>query len=60
MASNRMSAAEQDRLGAAAVGLNTDTIQTLQKTIHSKVTGFVIDKQADYKTIKQAMIEAGY
>jgi len=27
MASNRMSAAEQDRLGAAAVGLNTDTIQ---------------------------------
>ena len=60
MASNRMSAAEQDGLGAAAVGLSTDTIQTLQKTIHSKVTGFVIDKQADYKTIKQAMNEAGY
>jgi ABC-type phosphate/phosphonate transport system substrate-binding protein len=60
MASNRMSAAEQDRLGAAAVWLSTDTVQTLQKTIHSKVTGFVIDKQADYKTIKQAMNEAGY
>lgn len=60
MASNRMSAAEQDRLGAAAAGLSTEIIQTLQKTIHSKVTGFVIDKQADYKTIKQAMSEAGY
>lgn len=60
MASNRMSAAEQDRLGAAAAALGPDTIQTLQKTIHSKVTGFVIDKQADYKTIKLAMNEAGY
>jgi hypothetical protein len=60
MASNRMSAAEQDRLGAAAAGLSTEIIQTLQKAIHSKVTGFVIDKQADYKTIKQAMSEAGY
>ena len=60
MASNRLSAAEQNRLGAAAVALNPEAIQSLQKTIHSKVTGFVIDKQADYKIIKQAISEAGY
>jgi len=60
MASDDLSAAEQDKLGAAAVALSPDVIQTLQKTIHSKVTGFVIDKQADYKTIKQAILEAGY
>lgn len=60
MASNRLTPAEQDRLGAAAVALSQDTIQTLQKTIHSKVTGFVVDKQADYKIIKQAIKEAGY
>lgn len=60
MASNRFSAAEQDKLGAAAVALTPEVVQTLQKTIHSKVTGFVIDKEADYKTIKQAIREAGY
>ena len=60
MASNRLSAAEQDRLGTAAVALSPEAIQSLQKTIHSKVTGFVIDKQADYRTIKQAISEAGY
>jgi hypothetical protein len=60
MASDRFSQAEQDRLGAAAVALGPDVIQSLQKTIHSKVTGFVIDKQADYKVIKQAILEAGY
>jgi hypothetical protein len=60
MASDKFSRAEQDRLGAAAAALGPDVIQTLQKTIHSKVTGFVIDKQADYKVIKQAIEEAGY
>lgn len=60
MASNSLSAAEQNRLGAAAVALSPDAIQSLQKTIHSKVTGFVIDKEADYKIIKQAISEAGY
>lgn len=60
MASNRLSAAEQNRLGTAAVALSPEAIQTLQKTIHSKVTGFVIDKEADYRVIKQAISEAGY
>lgn len=60
MASNRLSATEQDRLGAAAVALAPEAVQALQKTIHSKVTGFVVDKQADYKVIKQAISEAGY
>jgi len=60
MATNRLGPAEQNRLGAAAAGLNQSAIESLQKTIHSKVTGFVIDKEADYKIIKQAMTEAGY
>ena len=60
MASNRLSAAERDRLGEAAVALSPAAIQQLQQTIHSKVTGFVIDKAADYQIIKQAITEAGY
>lgn len=60
MATNRLTAAEQNKLGAAAVALRQDIIQSLQKTIHSKVTGFVIDKEADYKIIKTAIKEAGY
>ncbi|MBU4498890.1 MAG: PhnD/SsuA/transferrin family substrate-binding protein [Gammaproteobacteria bacterium] len=60
MASDHFNAAEQDKLGAAAVALSPEVIQSLQKTIHSKVTGFAIDKQADYKMIKQAIKEAGY
>lgn len=60
MASDRMSEAERNKIGAAAVALRPDAIASLQKTIHSKVTGFVIDKEADYKIIKTAIKEAGY
>jgi ABC-type phosphate/phosphonate transport system substrate-binding protein len=60
MASDRFDAAGQDKLGQAATALSPEAIQSLQKTIHSKVTGFVIDKQADYKVIKLALKEAGY
>lgn len=60
MASNRLTASEQNTIGAAVVALKQDVIQSLQKTIHSKVTGFVIDKEADYKMIKTALKEAGY
>lgn len=60
MASNRLSAAEQERLGAAATALAPEAIAALQKTIHSKVSGFVIDREADYKVIKLALRDAGY
>lgn len=60
MASNRLTPVEQNKLGAAAVALRADAVQSLQKTIHSKVTGFVIDKEADYKMIKAAIKDAGY
>lgn len=60
MASNRLSEAERSALGRAAVALSQAAVQSLQKTIHSKVTGFVVDKEADYKIIKQALSEAGY
>lgn len=60
MATNRLSASDRDKLGVAAAGLSASAIESLQKTIHSKVTGFVIDKEADYRMIKQAISEAGY
>ena len=60
MASNRLTTPEQNKIGAAAAALKQDVIQSLQKTIHSNVTGFVIDKEADYKIIKIALKEAGY
>lgn len=60
MASNRLTPVEQGKLGAAAVALGPKAVQSLQKTIHSRVTGFVIDREADYKMIKQAIKEAGY
>jgi ABC-type phosphate/phosphonate transport system substrate-binding protein len=60
MASDKFSPADQDKLGAAAVALKPEIVKSLQRTIHSKVTGFVVDKQADYKIIKQALKEANY
>lgn len=60
MSSDRLTENEQSRIGAAAVGLKPELIKTMQKVIGGKVAGFVIDKQADYKTLKLAMQEAGY
>ena len=60
MACNRLTPADQSKLGAAAVALSPKIIQSLQKTIHGKVTGFVIDREADYKVIKLAIKDAGY
>jgi len=60
MASDRLTPNEQNKLGAAAVALRPDVVQSLQKTIHSNVTGFVVDREADYKIIKTAIKEAGY
>ena len=60
MVSDKLSPADQGRLGAIAASLRPEIVQSLQKTIHSKVTGFVVDKQADYKIIKEALKEAGY
>lgn len=59
MASNRLTSREQNKLGAAAVALNPYAVQSLQKTIRSKETGFVIDGEADYKVIKLALKDAG-
>lgn len=60
MASDRLSEDNQNKLGAAAVALQPDILQPLQKVITGKVTGFVVDKQADYKTLKLAFRAAGY
>lgn len=60
LVSDQLSADDQDKLGLAATQLSAEAIKSLQGTIHSKVTGFVVDKQADYKIIKQAIKDVGY
>jgi len=60
MASNRLNLNEQDKLGAAAVAMNPQIIQTMQKVFVSKIASFVIDKEADYKMVKLAVRSAGY
>ena len=60
MASGRLNESEQDKLGAAAVAMNPQIIQTMQKVFVSKIASFVIDKEADYKLVKQAVRSAGY
>ena len=60
MVSDRYSQSEQNRIGQAAAAMDATKVQSLQKTIHSKVTGFVIDREADYKSIKAAMAVSGY
>ena len=60
MASDRLTEHERNRISAAAVGLHPQTIQTMQKVFVSKIASFVNDKQADYKTLKQAVREVGH
>ncbi len=60
MASEHLNESEQNKIGNAAVALSTQVILTMQKVFLSKIAGFVVDKQADYKTLKIAVREAGY
>lgn len=60
MASGRLNENEQDKLGAAAVAMNPQIIQHMQKVFVSKIASFVIDKEADYKMVKLAVRSAGY
>lgn len=60
MAGNSLSESQKDKLGAAAVALDQQTILTMQKVFVSKIASFVDDKQADFTTLKQAVRSAGY
>ena len=60
MAGERLSDSQKDKLGAAAVALDQQTILTMQKVFVSKIASFVDDKQADYKVLKEAVRSAGY
>lgn len=59
MASDRLNENEQNKISAAAVALNPQIIQNMQKVFVSKLASFVNDKQADYRTLKLAVREAG-
>lgn len=60
MAGNTLSDSQKDKLGAAAVALDQQTILNMQKVFVSKIASFVDDKQADYKTLKEAVRSVGY
>lgn len=60
VASARLTGSQQDKIGAAAAALKPEVIQTMQKAFVSKIGSFVVDKQADFKTVKLALKEAGY
>lgn len=60
MVGERLSDSQKDKLGAAAVALDQQTILTMQKVFVSKIASFVNDKQADYKVLKDAVRSAGY
>lgn len=60
MAGGNLSDSERDKLGAAAVALDQQTILTMQKVFVSKIASFVDDKQADYKILREAVRSSGY
>lgn len=60
MASDRLTDAERDKLGAAAVAVKAEVLQQMQKAFTSKLGGFVVDRQADFRTLKVALKDAGY
>lgn len=60
MASTRLTEQERTKLGNAAVALKPELIQKMQKAFVSKLGSFIVDKDADFKTLKLAMKDAGY
>ncbi len=60
MSSTHLAESEQNKIANAAVALSPQVILTMQKVFLSRLAGFVVDKQADYKTLKIAVREAGY
>lgn len=60
MAGAHLSESQKNKLGAAAVALDQQTILTMQKVFVSRIASFVDDSQADYKVLKEAVRSAGY
>jgi ABC-type phosphate/phosphonate transport system substrate-binding protein len=60
VASNRMSESDRAKLETAITNIDPKVVQKMQKAFVAKLGNFVADKDAEFKTLQQAMGEAGY
>lgn len=60
VASDRLSESDKSKLEEAIVSIDPKVVEKMQKAFVSKLGSFVADKDAEFKTLSQAMKEAGY
>ena len=60
VASDRLSEGDREKLETAITSIDPKVVEKLQKAFVSKLGTFVADKDAEFKTLKLAMEEAGY
>lgn len=60
VASDRLSDSEKTKLEDAITSISPKVVEKMQKAFVSKLGKFVADKDAEFKTLHQAMLEAGY
>lgn len=60
VASNQLSEDDRARLERAIVDMDPEVIARMQPAFVAKLGSFVPDKEAEFKTLMQAMSEAGY
>ncbi len=60
VASDRLSEEERSKLEVAITSIDPRVVEKMQKAFVSKLGKFVADKDAEFKTLHQAMEEAGY
>ncbi|MHB1051877.1 MAG: substrate-binding domain-containing protein [Thiobacillus sp.] len=60
VASDRLSEEDRNKLEVAITSIDPRVVEKMQKAFVSKLGKFVADKDAEFKTLHQAMEEAGY
>ena len=60
VASNKLSESDRNKLEAAISSMDPKVVAQMQKAFVAKLGKFVADKDAEFKTLHQAMLEAGY
>lgn len=60
VASDRLSEEDRHKLEVAITSIDPRVVEKMQKAFVSKLGKFVADKDAEFKTLHQAMEEAGY
>ena len=60
VASDRLSESDRNKLEVAISSIDPKVVEKMQKAFVAKLGKFVADKDAEFKTLQQAMLEAGY